>query len=141
MNHFSLIIDKLLKSYEVHGIRELRRILSSEGIKKNTFDTWKKRGEISAEGIIELSRISKIRVEDLTGGTSFATEGRSKITSSGGKEMRIQSLLVSAEKVLRSSSPFAEALSQNIDAFLVGLDLWEKKEVGHHLKKGEGESP
>lgn len=49
--------------------------------------------------------------------------------------MRIPALLVAAERVLRSTSPFANALAQNIDTFAVGLDLWEKKEAHHPPQK------
>jgi transcriptional regulator with XRE-family HTH domain len=74
-------------------------------------------------------------------GTPIADEGRVKLIPSEGKEMRIESLKNAAEKILRSDSPFAEALAHNIDTFAVGLDLWEKKEAHHPLQNPrEGET-
>jgi hypothetical protein len=70
-------------------------------------------------------------------GTSFAAEGRVKLIPLEGREMRIESLKNTAEKILRSNSPFAEALAHNIDTFSVGLDLWEKKEASHPIQKGQ----
>ncbi len=124
----------------VSTIRELRKKLSELGIKKNTFDTWKKRGEISAEGILQLSQISGMPINEFKEGTAIAGIEEGQIHYPGGIAMRISALLVSAERILKSSTPFANALAYNIDTFAVGLDLWEKKEVHHppqKLKEGK----
>lgn len=51
-------------------------------------------------------------------------------------DVRIQNMLIQAEKIMRSKSPFATALFHNLDAFVVGFELWEKEKSNRPLKAG-----
>lgn len=71
MNDFILIEDKLLKHYGFPetkaGRVKLRDFLAKNNIPKNTWDNWKGRKEITAQGISVLAKITGLTFEYLVG--------------------------------------------------------------------------
>jgi hypothetical protein len=65
MSEFIFIISKLMELKGFQSKKKLRRHILASGIRANTFDGWKRREKISANGVLRLAEIFGVRAEDL----------------------------------------------------------------------------
>jgi len=99
MNEFNFIIDKIMERLNISTVTKLRSYLFTRRINKNTFDGWKKRGRIPANGMIQLSRISGIPLAGLEKGLKIASfpQGQNLFTEAD----NMKAMRVSAENILK----------------------------------------
>jgi hypothetical protein len=128
MNNFSLVISKISDSKGLFKPGEIIKLL---GLNQRTFYTWKRRGKIPMKEIPKIAERAGIPLPFLLQGTPIAEEETGLIKIPGGKEMRIKSLLETADKILRSHSPFASALAYNIDTLWFASGLLDKRKNRH----------
>jgi len=129
-NEFFLITRNVGKRLGIFDDKKIRAYFIKCGINQNTWDGWRRRGEIPANGKIKISEI-------LGEGTPLAGYPSDENLGPEGNEMRIKFLVQTAEQILRSSTPFSAALAGNIEAFAVGINLMKKEEEGCPLEIDE----